>query len=464
MNETKKSAGSGKTSSKPPAISRRSFVERLGLGAGACLLAPIAQTLVHEARGYAAVGERKRAVFFLVGDCFHPINLAPSEFSNLAEPVEGSTNFSMPASFKALEPLRNRVLLIDGLAHQAKLAQHTAGYAALSCVMAADGASNENGGGPGGITLDQYIANGIGGNTRRKSVLIANNKAGNARGTFASGAKNPESAFVDPQAMYKQLFEGLSTGGPMGPDLGAIRGEALLGSLRGDITKLQKALAGPERAKLDNYLALLADYEQRLKTQAPITCGAPKAPGAAITAKSEKEVVLDALFDMATIALVCGVTNVVGVAAGTGHAHLMNNWPNVGHNGAEGVQRAIGTHNFMATRIARMVAALQQVKEGDKTAFDNSVILYTSDNGGGTALTHHTSKDRWPVVIVGNAGGKLKTDGRFIRFPKRGTPGGRSLADLYNTVATAVGVPSEKFGSGPGAIEPVQGPIAGLLA
>lgn len=464
MNETKKSAGSRTPSTRPPAFTRRSFIERLGLGAGACLLAPIAQTLVFEARGHAAVGDRKRAVFFLLGDCFHPNNLAPPQFSNLDMPVEGATNFTMPASFKALEPLRSRVLLIDNLAHQARRAQHTCGYAALSCVMAADGASNENGGGPGGITIDQYIANRIGGNTRRKSVLVAQNRHNNPRGAFASGPKNPESAFVDPQVMYKQLFEGLSTGGSTGPDLSSVRSEALLGSMRADIARLQKALAGPEKVKLDNYLALLADYEKRLTTQSPITCGAPQAPGADVTVRSDKDVKLDALFDMATIALVCGVTNVVGIGAGTGHAHLMNTWPNVGHNGADGVKNAIDTHNAMAARIVRMVGALQRVKEGDKTAFDNSVILYTSDNGGGKALTHHTDKKRWPMVIVGNAGGKLKADGRFIRLPAKGSAGWRSLADMYNTIATAVGVPSEKFGSGEGAIEPVTGPIASLLA
>jgi hypothetical protein len=115
-------------------------------------------------------------------------------------------------------------------------------------------------------------------------------------------------------------------------------------------------------------------------------------------------------------------------------------------------------HNFMSGLIARMMDVLSTIKEGDRTIADNLVGIYTSDNGE----MHHSKKERWPVVVVGTAGGKLKSDGRFIRFPKRGGSGGRSLADLYCSIATAAGVPTDSFGKGGN--EPVQGPIATLMA
>ena len=68
----------------------------------------------------------------------------------------------------------------------------------------------------------------------------------------------------------------------------------------------------------------------------------------------------------------------------------------------------------------------------------------------------------WPLALLGNAGGKLKVDGRYLRFPKFDAPGGRTLPDLYCSLATALGVPTSTFGMGGN--EMVKGPIELLMA
>jgi hypothetical protein len=445
-------------------LSRRRFVERLGLGAGACLLSPIAGTLFGEAQGWAQAGQRKRAVFFMIGDSLHyQYNFTPPEFAGaINDPVmDAPASYTWPASFKALEPLRKRVMLIDGLANRAKKSQHSAGFAALSCVTALGDASNEYGGPPGGITIDQYVANTLGQNTKVKSVLCGVNRYNSAQMCFASGPGKPEAIFLDPKLMWTRLFGDLGAGGaPMqtGPTKGQIRSRFLLDSMRADVARMQKALAGPERRKLDHYLQVIADYEARLKVAAPLNCKQPAMPPADVTEKTDKDVRLDLMFDMATLALACGMTNVVGIAAGAGrNSHQFMMWPSVGHSGEEGGKAAVATHNAMCARIMRMVGALQQVREADRTAFDNSVIVYTSDNGE----NHHSSKHRWPLVVIGDAGGKLRSDGRFVRYPAAGKPGWRSLADFYCSLAHAVGAPTDKFGDG--GIEPVKGPLAEIM-
>jgi hypothetical protein len=447
-------------------LTRRRFVERLGLGAGAPLLAPIAQTLFAEAQGWAQTQQRKRAVFFLIGDSLHyKYNFAPPEFAaDLAAPVMNApTGYTWPESFKSLEPLRGRTMLVDGLANQVKKSQHSAGYAALSCVTALNDASNEYGGPPGGITIDQYVANAIGATTKVKSALLGLNKYNATTKSFASGAGRPEPMFIDPRLMWTRLFGELGAAGGANPmdaavNKGAVRNRLLLDSMRADIARMQKQLAGAEKKKLDHYLAAIAEFENRLKVLAPSSCKQPAAPGPEITDKSDKDVKLDLMFDMATLALACGMTNVVGVAAGTGMSHQFMIWPSVGHEGEAGGQRAIATHNAMLARVARLVKTLEGVREGDRTVFDNSVIVYTSDNGE----DHHSSKIRWPLVVVGNAGGKLRSDGRFVRYPAKGKPGWRSLADFYCTIAHAVGAPTDKFGDG--GVEAVKGPLAEIMA
>jgi hypothetical protein len=66
------------------------------------------------------------------------------------------------------------------------------------------------------------------------------------------------------------------------------------------------------------------------------------------------------------------------------------------------------------------------------------------------------------VRIVGDAGGTLKSDGRFIRYPSNDAMGARSLADFFVTLTHAMGVPNDTFGAG--GVERVQGPLSELLA
>jgi hypothetical protein len=457
--------------------SRRSFLERLGLGAGAVLLAPVAESLVAEARG--AVPTRKRAIFFIHGNGLsYKASFTPPELrrdTDWSYPiVEGTKEYTWPTMLRSLARYRDRMLLVDGLPNSPKsgASQHGTGYSALSNFAAAHGGSNEGGGRPGNITIDQFIANGIGATTRAKSVLYgaSTRPAGVYARAFASGPERPEPHFQSPRLMFGDLFGGLVRD-PSGLDRGAYKERVLIDGMRADIKRLEGALAGPERRKLEHYLAAVEDFEKRMKLAATLSCQTPPFTDATNTVEDR----LEAMTELATLALVCGMTNVVGVSVGTGDSHT--DFPkytrlHVGtrfeaeggiHSHGHSPDEVLGAawdilHDFHATLIGRMADALAAIREGDGTALDNSVFVYLSDNGG----IHHSKHERFPLVILGNAGGKLRSDGRFIRYPKKGTKGSRSLADLHCTIATACGVPTDSFGKGGN--EPVTGPLEGILA
>ena len=98
-----------------------------------------------------------------------------------------------------------------------------------------------------------------------------------------------------------------------------------------------------------------------------------------------------------------------------------------------------------------MVQTLTDTPEGNGNMMDNTTIIFMNDNGE----KHHSSKRRWPVIVIGNAGGNLRSDGRFVRFAK-GTP----LADFFVTLGDAAGVPLPGFGAADG--KPA-GRVLGLL-
>ena len=50
------------------------------------------------------------------------------------------------------------------------------------------------------------------------------------------------------------------------------------------------------------------------------------------------------------------------------------------------------------------------------------------------------------VVLIGNLGGRLKTGGRVLQYPKYQEKGHRTISNLYITLLHAVDKPRERFG------------------
>jgi hypothetical protein len=50
------------------------------------------------------------------------------------------------------------------------------------------------------------------------------------------------------------------------------------------------------------------------------------------------------------------------------------------------------------------------------------------------------------VLLIGDLAGRLKTRGRYLRYPWYQKPGHRTLAHLFTTLLHAAGAPQERFG------------------
>jgi hypothetical protein len=451
------------------ARSRRDFIARLGLGAGATLLSPIVETLVSEAQGQVA--RRQRVVFFLTGCGIPRGAFTPAGVTS------GATDYPWPSMLQALEPFRSRILLTDGLSCQAQVDGHTICSAVLTNYNIAPYEA------PGSISIDQFIANQIGSGTRHRSLQYGMRAWGGdgqlsasitslptlAIGPFAA-AKNKLAMYHSrPGEFFNHVF-GMGTGSaptvdPAARERESLKRRVLFDSIRADLKRLQGALAGTERAKLDQYLAAIEAVQMQASAPATtVSCKAPTAPGT--EDQKAYEANLNALHDQATAALVCGLTNVVGAAVYTGNSHVgfLRNyaWGGMGEAGLHTTANGPFMIRFVKYHmglVARMATTLASIKEGDSTILDNTVIVALSDN----ADEHHSDHLRFPVIVLGSAGGKLRTDGRYIRFPTKGSSGAHTLADLWCTLAAACGVPgAQTFGAG--GVEAVQGPLATVMA
>jgi hypothetical protein len=179
---------------------------------------------------------------------------------------------------------------------------------------------------------------------------------------------------------------------------------------------------------------------------------------------------LAAQFDIATAALTAGLTEVVTVSS-TWNMHYKSlgiglaSHP-IGHGKGENGKTAHDLMQIVRRRyvelIAGMAAKLHATPEGKGTMLDNTAIVFLSD----AAESHHSQCKEWPMVVVGNLGGSLKTNGRYLQYPSYGNPGNRTVANWYLTLLDAAGAPRAAFGVPDPNMDPKdqKGPLTELLA
>lgn len=112
-------------------------------------------------------------------------------------------------------------------------------------------------------------------------------------------------------------------------------------------------------------------------------------------------------------------------------------------------------------QIARLAGKLAATPEGQGSMLDNTLIVYFSDAGE----KHHASSSECPFVLVGGLNGWLKTTGRYLQFPGYQKSGHHTIANLYNTLAHAVGLQQDRFGQLDSNLDEASltGPLSQLL-
>jgi len=433
---------------------RRDMLKLAGYGTSAALLAPILSQLAAHAAGDAKAVARKKVVFVMQCNGMSPNHLVPS---GVTRPKNGKpTNETLEEValknrefHKALDPLvpfKDRLALVQGLSGRIALSDHSANHGALGCYPANKG--------PMAQTIDCAVGEANPGIIPSIALGMAEklDQTMNYQLSAAGpGKANPVQC--SPELAFKALFGSVSGGNSRAA---FDRRTNLLDFMADDVKRTREQLAGEERQKFDQYLEAFENLRDRQVQIAAIKddlkAHAPKLD--AKFAKPTETNRLESQFEIATASLITGLTNTVLLTSGGGGQHFPA-FPELGvpvgghhygHGG--GVEGKTYEDCFVAVRqyhcklIAGLAKKLESVKEGDGTMLDNTVIVYLSDSGDG----HHPNLQEWPVVLLGDLGGKLKTRGRYLQFPAYGTKAHRTMANLYCSLLHAVGKPTDKFG------------------
>ena len=455
-------------------LDRRDALKTLGLSAGAMFLTPILSRIEAQAAGKPVTA--KRFVFVVESNGLPQEQICPVGITrkNLGQAAREFQDVSLkdkvlPFAMEPVKDWQDKVTIVQGLSARVCPGGHSNNFSALgSFSMVRESQTIVD------ATVDGALAKHLGGIFPHIGLGISKRPEMNViYNISASGPSKGLPTIVNPMSAYSSLFGSVADG--------AARQEfaaknTLLDFLKDDVKRAEAKIAGAEREQFHAYLetfetlrdrqSKLNDIKHTLREKGPVVSDKYKS-----AVETDR---LDAQFDIGAAALICGLTNVLTLSSAAGSMDfditfkglgLNVDKHSIGHGGSyqgktwDVLSSTIRRYHF--DLIAGLMKKLEKVPEGDGTMLDNTVIVYLSDGAEG----HHSRCWEWPMVVIGNMGGKLKT-GRFVDYPNYGHKSHRTTANMYLTLLHLAGAKRDTFGMPDPGLKDIDqtGPLSELLA
>lgn len=410
-------------------LSRRKMLR----GAGVALALPLLESMLPAGLARAADPDTPRS---RLGCIYIPHGAVQANWL----PSSVGSNFEFSPTLKSLEPFRDRINIVSGLAlpiayegdPSAGGHHNRSSRCWLTCVAPGTGASP--------TSMDQLAADYIGQDTQLPSLELALE----SRNSISYRTPvNPMPMQVNPRVVFERLFGDGST-----PEqLAARRAQTttILDVVRQELASLQHTLPSSDRIRMEQYLNDVREVERRLSLESdalPPDLELPERP-AGVPDGFEEHARL--MFDLMALAWQADLTRVSTLML----AQELSNraFPESGIN--EGFHNC-SHHMDMPENMARLsrlneyhlrnslgyfVERLHATPDGDGTLLDHSLVLYGS--GMGNSQDHNHSE--LPAVLAGGASGRV-SGGKHLRVASE-TP----IANLLVTMLDKVGVPVDSF-------------------
>lgn len=226
--------------------------------------------------------------------------------------------------------------------------------------------------------------------------------------------------------------------------------ESVLDAVREDASDFRRNLGASDQRKLDEYLESVREVERRisragkrgeLQGQKPVATQPPaKRPKDGIPQDIAEHMRL--MCDILVLGFQTDTTRITTLKLNNDHSSLR--FPNLGvdymiHHLLSHSDTAdwLKVNQFFLAQLAYIATKLDGIREGDRTALDNSVLLYCS-----SMLTGNHDATNLPVVMLGSAGGQIKT-GRVLDYLNKPE---RKMCNLYLSIMDKFGVKLNEFG------------------
>jgi hypothetical protein len=449
-------------------ISRRAILRGALVGGGlATVPLPRLNAMLNgNGTAYAATGMPiQRFGIFFIGNGFVPVAFLPPPI--VTTPLKVDT---LTTQLKPFAPVLPKVTVASGFdLHTGRQlgVPHGHFFGALSGV-AATGKSRQF----QLPTIDMVIKDSKSalGKTTFKSLQLGVSQAtpgvGDATYHAVSGyPNNPNTVDFNPQVVFDRMFKGFmppaKTGTTMtAPDNTATVEASVLDAVMQDAKDLQARLGKDDRDRLDFHLTSIRSLEDQIKGKgqagmgADLSCAIPtvgKAGGA--SSDSLDQGLAKAQTDLMVMALACDLTRIFTFQLTMPAAHVhYNTTPalstdfhdNLCHGESPDSQPTVQQGAaYSLGYMASLLQQMDQVKEGDGTMLDNSIVLVSTCVSWGKTHTQY----EWPCVIGGRGG--RNADGKYNLaggWHYRSNPTGENFSKVLITLANMVGAGLTEFG------------------
>ncbi|MEX2262748.1 MAG: DUF1552 domain-containing protein [Bryobacteraceae bacterium] len=381
-------------------------------------------------------------------------------------PTGQGRDFQLSPTLEPLQDLKDDVLVLTNLWNQATKGGEghyvkTSGFLTSTTVTKTLGVDiNCN-----GVSMDQVAAQRSGKQTPFASLELGiapvstgvDKNVGYTRvyGSHIawSGPTSPLAREINPRLVFERLFR---AGRPQADS--AKQDMLLLDRVLDDAAQLRQRLGAADRARVDEYLSVVRSLEDRLERasrpeqsawQPRVPLGAEAKP-AGIPREHAEHVRL--MLDMIAVAFQTDTTRICTFMFG----NAVSNQNFSFLEGVKGGHHSLSHHQkdqdklrqyqlinrWHVEQYAYLLRKLRNMKEGEGSVLDNSMVLFGSGLRDGDRHSPHNL----PLVLGGRGGGRIAA-GQHLVYAED-TP----MANLHVSMLDAFGTPVERFADSTGSL------------
>lgn len=437
-------------------VSRRQML--LG-GAGALIALPWLESLaprMGRRASAAPMDPPQRILFYYLPNGMHMQSFTPAtegtnyEITKILQPLVD------PA---AMVDLKNDVMVLTGLANLPAKPEGPGDHAGgTSAFLTATHVLKSETEFVNDISIDQLIANAIGGETPHRSMQFGT-ATGATMGNCDSGyscaytsniswadEKTPLPKLADPQVIFDLLFSGFDPEATA-EELERRRANRLsvIDYANEQVEDLKTKLGKIDRDKVDQYLTGLRDLEKRVTDEnTEAVCELPPNFSGAY---QDFQGHIDLMTELMVLAFQCDMTRVISFMlenAGSYRDYAFIGAPGAHHeishhqNLPENFAKLEIIDQFEMVQFAKLLQRLKTTPDfgGETMLLDNTIVYLSAEISDGNAHNH----DNLPVILAGRGGGTI-TPGRHVVYADA-----PPLANLFISLANTFGVDINSFG------------------
>ena len=351
---------------------------------------------------------------------------------------------------KVLSPIagfRERITFVRGLynAHALKGNIHSSqtGNMLSGAPLASGGAIRS------GTSFDQVIAQRYGRSTKVPSLVLGCERSNPgihkdysmlySSHISWSSPTNPTPLEVYPALAFDRLFNNRNSRGD----------QSVLDAVLAEARRFRKGISNSDQRKFDEYLNSIREVERQIDRAGQKgelqgwrpTLEKPNIPRPPDGIPQDLPEHMKLMCDIVVLAFLTDSTRVCTLKLNNDHSYLRFPHLNieVGHHELSHRNNAnyLKVNQFMFDQMAYIAKKLDAVKEGDRTALDNTIMMYCSSMMSGS---HNASQ--LPVVLLGGGGGKLE-GGRILDYQGKSH---RQMCSLFLSLMDKFDIRLDRFG------------------